>query len=151
MNLQIEIDNNADRILLFLLRTADNFIPSLAQRVDLGTYSVKLAGNAINIFLNTNEQDIAHGAIYLSNKHDAVVFLTSFGVDKLWWGRKIGERLMQEIEQISKVEGASAIRLEVDRSNLPAMRFYRRLGFETRDALIETNVMIKHLHDNKYC
>ena len=44
-------------------------------------------------------------------------------------GQKLGERLLRESARRAATKGARFIKLEVDRSNTGAERFYARLGF----------------------
>jgi ribosomal protein S18 acetylase RimI-like enzyme len=48
-------------------------------------------------------------------------------------GRKIGEKLLRGVVIESKKRGAGFIKMEVEKSNLAAARFYNRLGFTHKD------------------
>jgi len=43
----------------------------------------------------------------------------------------IGEKLLQEIEKIFRQKNVRASALEVREDNIPAIRFYRKLGYDT--------------------
>jgi ribosomal protein S18 acetylase RimI-like enzyme len=45
-------------------------------------------------------------------------------------GRGIGTRLVQDALEVARALGSTRLSLEVRRDNLPALRIYRRLGFE---------------------
>jgi ribosomal protein S18 acetylase RimI-like enzyme len=141
----IQISADIRRISDFLTRTSNYFTPPLATRVDLQAYSSKLAEKAINIFLNDDGIDIAHGAFYPPDKPQGEAFLTSFCVDKPWWGKQQGDRLIQEISQACVNRGAGSIRLEVANINEQAVCFYARQGFEYTTAHTEISTMIKRL------
>jgi ribosomal protein S18 acetylase RimI-like enzyme len=61
------------------------------------------------------------------NRHTA-----TFGMALLpaWRGRRLGERLVREAEAWAGAEGVAKISLAVFASNLPALRLYRRLGYQ---------------------
>jgi ribosomal protein S18 acetylase RimI-like enzyme len=49
--------------------------------------------------------------------------------------RGLGTRLMAAAEQLCRDRGYASIRLEVSTQNLPAIEFYRRLGYRTDGVL----------------
>jgi GNAT superfamily N-acetyltransferase len=51
--------------------------------------------------------------------------------------RGIGRALVEACVALARSRGAKAINLEVDRSNLPAQRIYRSLGFETVEGVVD--------------
>ena len=56
----------------------------------------------------------------------------------LFRGGGIGSLVLGEVEKRVNADGISAMRLEVERSNLGAERLYRRLGFEPHDRHLMT-------------
>ncbi|MFD2172018.1 ribosomal protein S18-alanine N-acetyltransferase [Tumebacillus lipolyticus] len=55
--------------------------------------------------------------------------ITNIAIDPAFRGRRLGERLMQEMMVQSMARGAERMTLEVRVSNLPAQRLYEKLGF----------------------
>lgn len=58
----------------------------------------------------------------LVNVHDLAVL-------PAWRGRRIGERLLDQVEVRARAHGACKLTLEVLSGNAPAMRLYARAGF----------------------
>jgi ribosomal-protein-alanine N-acetyltransferase len=56
--------------------------------------------------------------------------VTTFAVDPAWRRRKIGERLIMALLDLSIARGAREATLEVRLSNLPARRLYEKYGFQ---------------------
>lgn len=48
-------------------------------------------------------------------------------------GTGLGRRLLAETVKLGKAQGATHLRLSVDRANLRAQRFYRRLGLKAQE------------------
>lgn len=47
-----------------------------------------------------------------------------------WWGQGVGRLLMARAEEVARALGVRAISLETQNTNVPAIRFYRRNGYE---------------------
>jgi ribosomal protein S18 acetylase RimI-like enzyme len=63
------------------------------------------------------------------------------GIDEMYVqparrGRGIGAQALALVERTAREVGCSAVRLEVNRRNEPAQRFYRRMGFRTRERFL---------------
>ncbi|MFN3571795.1 MAG: GNAT family N-acetyltransferase, partial [Polaromonas sp.] len=58
----------------------------------------------------------------LVNVHDAVVLASHRG-------RRVGERMLAEVEAIARERGACKLTLEVLQGNAPAIKLYERIGF----------------------
>lgn len=58
-----------------------------------------------------------------------------FAVDKIYRNRGIGRDMMERFVTLSAGKGAKRITLEVRRSNLEAIRFYERFGFQNTGVL----------------
>ncbi|MBP3454633.1 MAG: GNAT family N-acetyltransferase [Alistipes sp.] len=56
-------------------------------------------------------------------------YLDSIGVDPLYRGCGVGERLLRDMTAMAKSEGADTVALLVDRDNPSAERLYTRVGF----------------------
>lgn len=77
----------------------------------------------------------------LVNVHD-------LAVDAAYRGQRIGERLLQEVEQIARAQGACKLTLEVLSGNARAMQLYVRCGFASYQldpAAGQANLMQKWL------
>lgn len=91
--------------------------------------------------------DPKFGALIAENKGDVAGYLSYTWNYSIWkgkhfmniddvfvWenqrGQKIGEHLMQEARKISLENGIKTIRWEVEKTNVRAIEFYKRLGAE---------------------
>jgi ribosomal protein S18 acetylase RimI-like enzyme len=110
--------------------------------------------------LKTLSAEPAHGHVWLIDCGPAVAgyaivtfcFSIEFGgkfalldewyLDPEFRGQGIGSDVLHQIESAMRSDGMSAIRLEVERSNVNAERLYRRSGFEPHDRYL----MTKWLH-----
>jgi ribosomal protein S18 acetylase RimI-like enzyme len=104
------------------------------------------------LFVAVDEQDqpIGH-VIVLGNNVDTVTDLPQAWVYDLsvrrdWWGRGVGEKLMQTAEQFAASLGLEWIGLGVTSSNQRALSFYQKIGYRT-----ERFQMAKRLEKNLDC
>jgi ribosomal protein S18 acetylase RimI-like enzyme len=58
------------------------------------------------------------------------LWIWEFCVDERFRGRSVGRRLMDVLAENARVAGYRAIGLEAQNTNVPAIRFYRAVGFE---------------------
>ena len=52
-----------------------------------------------------------------------------------WQGQGIGTNLMEGIGAWARQQGASRLQLLADRNNIPALEFYKRLGWQTTELI----------------
>ena len=81
----------------------------------------ELIGQAF-VMLKSGERDAANG------KDRAYVF--AFRVKSAWQNRGIGSYLMRFVEDDLRQRGFSYVTLNVAKDNLPALRLYKRLGYQ---------------------
>ncbi len=81
----------------------------------------ELIGQAF-VMLKSGERDAADG------KTRAYVF--AFRVKSAWQNRGIGSHLMHFVEEDLRQRGFSYVTLNVAKENLPALRLYKRLGYQ---------------------
>jgi ribosomal protein S18 acetylase RimI-like enzyme len=61
---------------------------------------------------------------------NGTLWVWEFYIDTPYRGRGIGRRLMEGVVAIARQRGFRAVGLETQNTNVPAIRFYRKLGFE---------------------
>jgi ribosomal protein S18 acetylase RimI-like enzyme len=88
---------------------------ALSQGLSLGVY---LDGELVAL------------AITEKREWNETLWLWEFHVDAARHGQGIGRRLMQALERRAQAAGLRMIALETQNTNVPAIRFYRALGFE---------------------
>ena len=72
-------ENACKRIQTFLVQIDDVIVPRLSDRVNIDEYALKLAVNAMNVFITENGIDLASCSVYC-NKADA--YISSIAVKK---------------------------------------------------------------------
>ena len=99
----------------------EHLVRALAARGD--AFSVlAYDGDAPVGLVNAFEGFSTFAARPLVNVHDVVVLASHRG-------RRIGERLLEEVERIARARGACKLTLEVLSGNAAARRLYTRVGF----------------------
>ncbi|MGI5868746.1 MAG: GNAT family N-acetyltransferase [Kiritimatiellia bacterium] len=68
---------------------------------------------------------------------DGVVMLHKIYLLPDWWGKGMGQQLMQRVFAAAKAVGASAVELDVNQRNARAIRAYERAGFFVARSFVE--------------
>ena len=130
--LELEIlepmSSSFERIEHFLMKVDGDFYTPLSVRVDIETYSNKLFKFAVNIFLISHGDDVAHAGIYVDLEGDEI-FISNFAVLRKCSRQKIGNYLLQKIEDYVSSIGVDLIRLEADCEADALFEFYTKNGF----------------------
>jgi GNAT superfamily N-acetyltransferase len=69
-------------------------------------------------------------------------FIDEFYIRPAYQGKGLGKQTLASLKVLAKDLGIQALHLEVLRSNLPAHRFYTKLGFEARDQYMLMSVKL---------
>jgi ribosomal protein S18 acetylase RimI-like enzyme len=125
-------DSSYERILKYLLKMDDSFIPKLSEVVDIKGYSIKLSKKAIVYFAFFEECDIGMLAFY-SNEETKISFITSISVMPEHHLKGIGRAFLEKAEEISKTKGMNTISLEVNKKNEIAQFFYEKNNFQKKN------------------
>ena len=141
MNFRLVEDIDKKRIFMFLKSIDGEFYPPLHVRVDLDDYSSKLASNAVNLFLVSDNTDVAHAAFYCNDLKSKVSFISSIGLIPEFQGSGAAGYLLQKVIEKCSEKKMNLLRLEVDSQNLKAVKFYKRQGFR----FVSNNLMEKDL------
>lgn len=119
-----------DRLLRIVRHLDKQYIPPISSQVgDLFAYAGKMSAHAENVIARVDDTDIGFVSCYANDVEKRVAFVTSIGVDAAYHGRGIGQRLLQQAERIARANDMRCIRLEVDRTNRRAVRFYQKQGY----------------------
>ena len=94
---------------------------ALAERPQAFTVLAFAEGKPVGL-INCIEGFSTFACAPLVNVHDVVVL-------DGYRGLRIGEKMLAEVERISRERGACKLTLEVLSGNAPAMRLYQRIGF----------------------
>ncbi len=123
------------------------FKPTLSERLDdLELYSEKIYNNANVFVVEENNDYIGLLVFYTNNVNHGVAFLSQIGVKHKAQNRKIGTLLLELCIDISRCNGMSKLKLEVDALNFKAIKLYKKYGFKfCCEISTETVYMIKNL------
>ncbi len=116
------------------------------RRRDLGTLAEAMKQPQVGVFIaeDADARLLGHVVVvcnYMeSSTGEAQGWVFDLSVRRDWWGKGIGQRLMQEAEDFTRSLGYNYIGLGVTTANERAVDFYERMGYEE-----ERKRMIKKL------
>lgn len=115
-----------------LLIEFEECFPHLREKiVDFESFSKKLSEFAKVIICRLGNKNIALSIFYCNDKISRIGYISLIGVKKEFRGLGIGKQLFDQTKNIMKECGMCRIKLEVDKDNLNAKRFYFYLGFKS--------------------
>jgi ribosomal protein S18 acetylase RimI-like enzyme len=116
-------------ILAHLIETDGQFIPRLSSRVQLPSYSTKIASKAVRFEAWTNGVLVGLIAAYVNDDVNRIAYITSVSVLTSRGGEGIASELLTRCTQYAAGEGMLRITLDVDSENSAARRLYENNGF----------------------
>ena len=152
------------------LRCCDaDFVPTLSERVKILNYAQKIASKATRFEAWVNDTLVGLVVAYCNDQETRVGYITSVSVMKMWTGKGIAARLIDQCVAHAKAAGMRQIGLEVAADNMPAIELYKKSGFmagklnksfvpmklnlksgETMNNKRDYNVEIADTNDHKY-
>lgn len=105
------------------------FVPYLSKRVDIKTYSEKLAKLAYNFEAWNSSELIGLVAVYMNDENRQKAFVTSVSVIGSFLGKGIASVLLKMSIEMAKKMDFYEVALEVDDSNVRAKDLYNKIGF----------------------
>jgi len=118
------------------------FIPPLSEKVNIGAYAQKIFANAITFEAWKETVLIGLIAAY-ENKENCFFFITNVSVLPTFSEKGIGATLLQACIKRSKEQEMKLVKLEVNKKNKPAIKFYQKYGFIQTGEKDET-IMMDH-------
>lgn len=116
---------------------------------DLRAYAGKLFQYAENFALydgETAHTEVGFASFYGNDAKSRTVYLTIIAVRPAFRGRGFGTAVLNYLETFGKENGMDRIKLEVDKENTGAIRFYGKNGFQiTEEASGESFFMEKEI------
>lgn len=70
--------------------------------------------------------------------HGQEAFIDEVFIEETYRGKGIGTKVVEFLEKQCRDLGINAIHLEVERENIPAQNFYRKIGFQDHDRYLMT-------------
>jgi ribosomal-protein-alanine N-acetyltransferase len=116
------------RVLAFLTSVDDEFATPLSRRVNLESYSEKLAANAWHCFAVANGQDVGHVAFYV-DREQRTAFISSMAVIGAFQRQGVGAFMLDHLVMHCRSLSVKSISLEVHSAATGASEFYQCLGF----------------------
>ena len=132
-----------------LLLEFEYIFPHLDAKIEsYEEYSKKLEKYA-NVRLCKIDDEICGILVYYANDHiTKTAYISLIGIHKQWQGKHIGRFLLEYCVEDSKRVGMELLKLEVDRDNLQAIKFYGKHGFvKEKEINCESFYMVKQLSD----
>lgn len=112
------------------LRRCDaEFVSRLSERVEIPNYAQKIASKATRFEAWVNDTLVGLVAAYCNDQETRVGHITNVSVIKLWTGKGIAARLIDQCAVHAKAAGMQQIGLEVAADNMPAIKLYKKSGF----------------------
>jgi len=132
----------SDQIRVHLEHCDQSYQPPLSQRVHIGDYATKIAGNAETFEAWVDGHLVGLVATYFSVDSGSG-FVTSVSVDNDFTGHGIATALLTRCIERARSLRMGSIALEVFRGNNQAIRLYTKHGFV--ESSTEYDLMHMHL------
>jgi ribosomal protein S18 acetylase RimI-like enzyme len=128
----IELDKNelsSKQVQDYFNRMCDYFIPPINQVIDISVYSDKLVQNADCFFIQNGEENVGFLAIYTNDCSGKVSFISSISVIPRYQGTGVSQKLIDFSVEHAGKKGMKYIKLEVNKNNIRAIKFYKSNKF----------------------
>lgn len=105
------------------------FIPPLSTRIDVQNFAVKLNKYAVHFCAFEKERLVGFTGCYFNNPGREFGFISSSSVMKEFQGRGVAKALLAKTIEFGINNGFKQIKLQVNITNLSAVRLYSEAGF----------------------
>jgi GNAT superfamily N-acetyltransferase len=129
-----------------LRRCEADFIPPLAERMDIDDYAHKIAARAVRFEAWAGDTLVGLVAVYCNDPDRRVAFVTSVSVVPEHQGRGVAATLLASAIEDARREGFGRIALEVGRANSAAVGLYANAGFKMEagdDRMVRMNLELR--------
>ncbi len=124
-----------------------NVLPSLRNGiVNIKEFSQKLHQNACVCAFENNDIIKGFAAYYANDKSQKIAFLSMIAVKEEYRREHIGSEILKFAELEAQSKGMHFLKLEVNRSNLGAIRFYTNHGYSVCEENPTSYYMEKELN-----
>lgn len=114
------------RLLLNEILCDRDFIP---RNVTIEDYIAKLHKFACITEVCKSDNVVGFCAFYANDKVNKIGFISMVVVDPAYRGKGVADVVIESALKLMKLEGMHSCKLEVRQENIPALKLYRRLGF----------------------
>ena len=131
--MELTISSLDEFTVLELLKTCSvQFSPNLSKTIDLQQYASKLHSRAQFVLLEKFDSKIAFIAFYKNNE-DRSIYIPVVWVDNQHARQGIASKMLSYLHNQALKSGYKKIRLEVRKSNIPALDLYTSLGYTQQE------------------
>ena len=130
------------KIYLYLLKSDNDFIPKLSQKVNLKDYSKKLFYNSYIMSVYNDDELIGFNCFYENNTNNKIGYLSIIHISSPFRGKGIFKVLMNRMISYLKSKDFKILRLEVANQNLYAKQVYKRFGF-IKEEIVDAGIIMK--------
>lgn len=131
MDCHINVVKTKEEVFSILLKFDNCFLPSLTNTItDLSTYTEKLFLNANIICVTNNKEIIGFVAFYSNDEIDKIGYITLIAVLPNYTGKGFGKMLLNKCIEKCKQNNMKKLKLEVNKNNYNAIKFYKKNGFK---------------------
>jgi GNAT superfamily N-acetyltransferase len=123
-----------------------DFVPPLSCRVDIRDYAKKIASNAVRFEAWLDCKLIGLVAAYCNDGDKLIAYITSVSILREWTKNGIGANLLCQCVEYAKSLGIRNISLEVEASNVAAIKLYEKSGFiadNVDESFVKMNLLLK--------
>jgi ribosomal protein S18 acetylase RimI-like enzyme len=120
---------SAAEIAEHLRRCDAGFVPRLSERVDIDEYAIKIVTSATRFEAWADGVLVGLVAAYCNDVVSRIAYITSVSLLDDWRGRGIGACLIKSCLKHAATSCMKSASLDVDSTNLPAIRLYEKCGF----------------------
>ncbi|PXX52518.1 acetyltransferase (GNAT) family protein [Hungatella effluvii] len=125
--------------------------PTLLERgIDIKSYAQKICSHgAILSCKNGIENPMGLLGMYVNDKDAYTAYLSFLSVDPNFRGLHVGKEMMKKAEKLALENGMRNFKLEVRKSNINGIAFYKYMGYEViEEATKDSYYMWKELKEN---
>lgn len=118
---------------------------SLKKADDLMPIAEKLNDKATTMELIIKNESIGFASFYHNDCENKIAFISRIAILKKFRGNGYGKVLLDSVVSLSRKSGMRTIKLEVDKDNVFAIDFYKKLGFEIEHENEVSILMMRNL------
>lgn len=112
-----------------------------SNNIDIKEQALKFSQKSVFLIILKNNKVLGFIAFYCNDFKNRISFLSMIAVLPEYSGNGYGHILMNEFIRISKEKGMSVLKLEVNKNNVNAISFYKKLGFKINDEMDNSFIM----------
>jgi ribosomal protein S18 acetylase RimI-like enzyme len=137
-----------DAVITHLKKCSNNFVPDLAEKVDIETYAQKIKELAVTFEAWDAEELVGLIAAYCNDQANFSVFITNVSTVAAYTGKGIASQLLQNCLQYAVQKNFKEVQLRVSVHSKGAIHLYDKAGFQVIETVDDEILMKKELVTN---